>query len=110
MDKQNALKALAALAHETRLDVFRSLVKAGPDGLPAGEIAVSQNVVQNTMSNHLAILSRAGLIKKQRSGRVIQYSANYQSMRDLMMYMLEDCCAGDTRICEPVAEALACNC
>ncbi len=55
MDKSNALEALSALAHETRLDVFRSLVKAGPDGLPAGEIAVSQNVVQNTMSSHLAI-------------------------------------------------------
>ncbi len=110
MDKLTALEALSALSHETRLDVFRLLVKAGQEGLPAGEIAEAQNVVQNTMSTHLAILSRAELIKKQRIGRVIKYSANYQSMRSLMLYVLEDCCGGDTRICAPIAKALACNC
>ena len=62
MDKKKALEALSALAHETRLDVFRSLIQAGAAGLPAGEIAETHDVLQNTMSSHLAILTRAGLI------------------------------------------------
>ena len=109
MEKKIALEALAALAHETRLDVFRSLIQAGPQGLPAGEIASMHDVVQNTMSSHLAILSRAGLITRNREGRSIRYSANYEAMQSLLMYLLEDCCRGDAQICAPIAEAMACR-
>ncbi|MEM7467211.1 MAG: metalloregulator ArsR/SmtB family transcription factor [Pseudomonadota bacterium] len=110
MDKLLALEALSALAHETRLDVFRSLIQAGPEGIPAGEIAEAHDVRQNTMSSHLSILRRAGLIGKERIGRSIRYSANFDAMRDLLLYLLEDCCRGDTQICAPIVEALACNC
>ena len=109
MNQLQALEALSALAHETRLDVFRSLVQAGQTGLPAGEIAKTHDVLQNTMSSHLAILSRAGLIASQRNGRSIHYSANYDTMRALLVYLLEDCCGGDTQICSSIVETMACN-
>ena len=108
MDKANALEALSALAHETRLEVFRSLVQAGPTGLPAGEIADQHAVLQNTMSSHLAILSRARLIARSREGRTIRYRANYDTMRDLLLYLMEDCCRGESEICGPIAEAIGC--
>ena len=110
MDKIIALEALAALAHETRLEVFRSLIQAGPDGLAAGEIATLHAVVQNTMSSHLAILSRSGLITRSRAGRSIRYRANYAAMQSLLMYLLEDCCRGNAEICAPIAQAIACHC
>ncbi len=110
MDESNALEALSALAHVTRLEVFRLLVQAGPAGLPAGEIAANLEVRQNTMSTHLGILSRAGMIKKIRDGRVIQYSANYDGMRELLLYLLEDCCRGDSAICSPIVDAITCAC
>ena len=101
MERSLALDALSALSHETRLDVFRLLVQKGPTGLPAGEIAEELDVLQNTMSTHLGILSRANLVKKTREGRVIRYCANYEVMRSLIQYLLEDCCAGDEVICLP---------
>ncbi|HJP37270.1 MAG TPA: metalloregulator ArsR/SmtB family transcription factor, partial [Gammaproteobacteria bacterium] len=110
MDKLQALEALGALAHETRLEVFRLLVQAGPDGVPAGEIADALGVRQHTMSSHLACLTRAALITKLRDGRVILYSARYEGMRQLLLYLLEDCCGGDTEICAPIVEAMACAC
>ncbi len=110
MDISQALGALAALAHETRLEVFRLLVKAGPTGLPAGEIADALGVRQNTMSSHLGILTRAGLTTKVRAGRVITYRADYEGMRELLLYLLEDCCHGDREICSPIVEAMACAC
>jgi ArsR family transcriptional regulator, arsenate/arsenite/antimonite-responsive transcriptional repressor len=110
MDKSKTLGALAALAHETRLEVFRLLVQAGPAGMPAGEIAEVLGVRQNTMSSHLGILTRAGMITKLRDGRVVLYSADYDGMRDLVLYLLEDCCRGDTAICSPIVEAMACGC
>ena len=110
MDKTTALDGLAALAHETRLDVFRLLVKAGPDGIAAGEIGEVLGVRQNTMSSHLGILTRAGLVTKSRDGRVIRYAANFAQMRGLLLYLLEDCCAGNAEICAPVAETARCAC
>lgn len=109
MNQLQALEALSALAHETRLDVFRSLVQAGQTGLPAGEIAKAHDVLQNTMSSHLAILSRAGLIASQRSGRSIHYSANYDTMRALLLYLVEDCCGGDTNMGASIAQAMSCK-
>ena len=104
MDKTLACNALSSLAHETRLDAFRLLIKAGSPGIPAGQIAESLDVVQNTMSSHLSILARAQLIEKTRDGRVIRYHANYDHMRELLVYLLEDCCRGNSEICLPIAE------
>lgn len=110
MDKKTALDALAALAHETRLDAFRLLVKAGPEGLAAGIVSEELGVRQNTMSSHLAILNRAGLVTSSRDGRVIRYRAHYGQMRELLLYLLEDCCSGNAEICSPLLEAARCAC
>ena len=107
MDVELALDALSALAHETRLWAFRLLVQAGPQGLPAGEIADGLGSRQNTMSSHLKILAMAGLILSQRDGRSVVYKANYDTVRELVLFLMEDCCAGNSAICRPVAESLA---
>lgn len=108
MDKKQALDGLAALAHETRLDVFRLMVSAGPAGLLAGEIADRLGVRQNTMSTNLAILARAGLIRSVREGRGIRYFADFDGMRGLLAYLMQDCCGGQPALCQPVLEAIAC--
>ncbi len=92
MDKSDAIQALTALSQDTRLDAFRLLVQAGPDGLLAGEISEKLDVLQNTMSTNLAILERADLIEKTREGRSIRYRANYQCMKALLFYLMQDCC------------------
>lgn len=109
MDVDVALEALAALSHETRLWAFRLLVQAGPEGLPAGEIAEALGSRQNTMSSHLKALATAGLIDSQRDGRSIRYQANYDTVRELVLFLVEDCCAGNNAVCRPVAESLAVN-
>lgn len=110
MDQSAALDALAALAQASRLGVFRLLVKAGPEGLAAGEIAERLGIVQNTLSSHLGILSRAGLIRARREGRSIRYFADFEGMRDLLAFLMEDCCGGDIALCAPVIEAVTCGC
>jgi DNA-binding transcriptional ArsR family regulator len=110
MDKKAALAALAALGQETRLEVFRILVKAGAEGLPAGEIAARLGAVQNTMSAHLKILSAAGLIAAERDGRTIRYVADMTGFRDLLAFLMEDCCNGAPELCQPVIEAITCRC
>lgn len=109
MDKKQALDALAALGQETRLDVFKLLVKASPGGLAAGEIARRAGVVQNTMSAHLAILARSGLIKARREGRVIEYAIDHAAMRGLLAYLMRDCCNGAPEICAPLFDLVACD-
>ena len=109
MDVELALEALSALSHETRLWVFRLLVQAGPAGLPAGQIAEGLGSRQNTMSSHLKILATAELIKRQRDGRSIVYKADYDTVRELVLFLMEDCCAGNNAVCRPVAESLAVN-
>lgn len=103
MDQNAALDALAALSHETRLSAFRLLVTAGPDGVPAGEIAARLGVLPNTMSAHLSALARAGLVVPTRRGRVIRYAADYGAMRALIGFLMRDCCAGRPEICAPLA-------
>lgn len=110
MDMHTAIEAFASLSHESRLATFRLLVRAGPNGVPAGEIAEALAAKQNTMSTHLAILSRAGLVKRHREGRIIRYSADYAGMRDLLMFIMTDCCEGNAEICAPVLEAMNCQC
>jgi ArsR family transcriptional regulator, arsenate/arsenite/antimonite-responsive transcriptional repressor len=106
MESESAILALAALAQSTRLDVFRLLVKHEPDGLAAGDIAKALAVPQNTMSSHLSILSRAGLVSAQRFGRSIVYRAELARFQHVVLFMLQDCCDGRPEICAPVIESL----
>lgn len=107
MQIPEAVGALSALAHASRLAVFRLLVRAGPDGLPAGEIAREVGALPNTLSTHLTILSHAGLVRSRREGRSIIYSADYEGMRALLGFLMADCCAGRPEICAPLAEIAA---
>ena len=110
MDKKSSLAALAALGQDTRLEVFRLLVKAGSDGIPAGEIAERLGAVQNTASAHLKVLDHAGLVRAERDGRTIRYVAEMTGFRDLLAYLMEDCCNGAPELCRPVIQAVTCNC
>src|SRR5260370_9483338 len=107
MEPEDAILALAALAQSTRLDVFRLLARHEPEGLPAGEIAKALAVPQNTMSSHLSILSRAGLVSAQRFSRSIVYRADLTRLQAVMLFMLKDCCDGRPEICAPLVEILA---
>jgi ArsR family transcriptional regulator, arsenate/arsenite/antimonite-responsive transcriptional repressor len=107
MEIENVVLALAALAQSTRLEVFRLLVKHEPEGLAAGDIARSLAIPQNTMSSHLAVLSRAGLVSAQRFGRSIVYRADLACLRTVLVFMLKDCCDGRPEICAPLIEDLA---
>ncbi|HTE98871.1 MAG TPA: metalloregulator ArsR/SmtB family transcription factor [Bradyrhizobium sp.] len=106
MDPENAILALAALAQPTRLDVFRLLVRHEPEGLAAGDIAKMLAVPQNTMSSHLSILSRAGLVSAQRFSRSIVYRADLTRLQAVVLFMLKDCCDGRPEICTPLVESL----
>lgn len=110
MDKKSALAALAALGQDTRLEVFRLLVKAGSDGIPAGEVAAQLGTVQNTMSAHLKVLDHSGLVRAERDGRVVRYVADMAGFRDLLAFLMEDCCNGAPELCRPVINALTCDC
>ena len=103
MEEKTALAALAALAHETRLAVFRLLVAQGPSGLPAGEIAERIGVVASTLSFHLKELDRAGLLRSWRRQRQIFYAANYEGTRGLLTFLTRDCCHGHPEICGDLA-------
>jgi ArsR family transcriptional regulator len=106
MDSENAILALAALAQPTRLDVFRLLVRHEPEGLAAGDIAKTLAVPQNTMSSHLSILSRAGLVSARRFSRSIVYRADLTRLQAVVLFMLKDCCDGRPEICTPLVESL----
>jgi ArsR family transcriptional regulator, arsenate/arsenite/antimonite-responsive transcriptional repressor len=103
MESEQAILAFAALAQSTRLSVFRLLVKHEPGGLAAGDIAKAIAVPQNTMSAHLAILARAGLVMNERQSRSIIYRANLATFQDLTSFMVEDCCGGRAELCAPIA-------
>jgi ArsR family transcriptional regulator len=106
MDVNTSVAALSALAQPTRLEVFRLLVRHEPDGLPAGEIAKQLNVPHNTMSTHLMILSRAGLISSERLGRSIVYRVDLTMVRGFFVYLLKDCCDGRPELCQPLLDDL----
>ena len=109
MESEVAILALAALAQPTRLEAFRLLVRHEPDGLPAGDIARALAVPQNTMSAHLNILSRAGLVSSQRQSRVVTYRAEMETLRELVLFLLKDCCGGNAELCAPlIAELTPC--
>ena len=102
MDNIETIAALAALAQSTRLDTFRLLVSREPDGVPAGELARLMEVPQNTMSTHLAVLARAGLVKGERQSPSIIYRADLARFREVAPYLLKDCCGGRPDICAPI--------
>src|SRR5580700_186681 len=103
METPSAVTALSALAHPGRLEVFRLLVRAGPEGIAAGEIARATGSLANTMSTNLNVLAGAGLVTSRRDGRSIIYSAAFDQMRALLAFLMEDCCAGKPEICAPLA-------
>lgn len=111
METKIAVAALAALAHEGRLNAFRLLVKAGSDGLASGELARRLEIAPNTLSNSLTVLTNAGLVENRREGKSVIYRVRYADMTGLLQFLMEDCCAGSSEICAPLVDiALACNC
>lgn len=108
MDKLDSLHAFAALSQPTRLDVFRLLVKAGDKGLLSGQIGERLDVRQNTMSANLTVLLHSGLVRNQREGRSVRYFADFDGIRGLLAFLMEDCCGGDPSRCQPVIDAVTC--
>lgn len=104
-----AVEALGALAQSTRLSVFRMLVQAGPDGMVAGAIAQAAKVPPSTMSSHLAILERAGLLTSRRESRLMRYRADYAGMRRLLAFLMQDCCQGAPEMCSQLLGEFTCN-
>jgi DNA-binding transcriptional ArsR family regulator len=107
MESTTAVKRLSALAQDSRLAVFRLLVRAGRDGLAAGDIARGLEITPNTLSAQLTILANAGLVTSRRDGRSIIYAADYDGMSDLLVYLMEDCCQGRPEVCAPLADVAA---
>jgi len=110
MDITNASRALGALAQGSRLRVFRLLVQYGEDGLAAGRIARALDIPHNTLSSHLGILHRAGLLQSHRKSRSIIYRIDFDGMRELMAFLLEDCCQAQRRFAGPLLDSLTADC
>src|SRR5947209_5117801 len=106
METASAILTFAALAQETRLDVFRLLVKSEPDGMAAGDIARELAVPHNTMSSHLGVLARAGLVVAERHSRLIVYRVNLERVREVVTFLLQDCCGGRPELCSSIIDAL----
>lgn len=107
MESKAAIDRLSALAQPARLDVFRLLVRAGPEGIAAGEIAAELGQAPNTLSAQLNVLSAASLILGTREGRSIRYTAQPEALSELIVYLMDDCCGGRPEICAPVQAAAA---
>lgn len=105
MEMNDAIQRLSALAHDARLSIFRLLVKAGPEGVAAGDIARTLDIPANTLSAQLLLLSNAKLLKARRDGRSIVYSIHFDAMRDLLLFLTEDCCGGRAEVCAPLIES-----
>lgn len=107
METKAAVETLSALAHEGRLALFRVLIKAGPAGWAAGRLGEAVGMAPSTLSNNLAVLTRAGLATSVRDGRSILYAADYGRMSDLLTFLMEDCCEGSPEICTPLGDVLS---
>lgn len=107
MEKKDALTALAALAQESRLDIFRTLVGSGPGGMAAGGIATALNLPAATLSFHLKELRHAGLVTCRRDGRSLVYAADFDAMAGLMGFLGDNCCGGRPELCLPSSCASA---
>src|SRR5580700_11355081 len=101
MEEKQALDAFAALSQETRLQIVRLLVRAGPEGMPAGAVGGAVNASSSKVSFHLSNLERAGLIQSRREARSIIYSAAYPALGDLIAFLMRDCCQGRPEVCVP---------
>jgi ArsR family transcriptional regulator, arsenate/arsenite/antimonite-responsive transcriptional repressor len=101
MKKPNAVAALAALAQDNRLDVFRLLVQAGPEGVPAGAVAAALDLAPNTLTFHFDRLRLARLVTVRREGRSMIYAARFETMNDLLAFLTENCCGGAPEKCKP---------
>jgi ArsR family transcriptional regulator, arsenate/arsenite/antimonite-responsive transcriptional repressor len=101
MKKQNVVAALAALAQDNRLDVYRLLVQAGPEGMSAGSVASALKLAPNTLTFHFDRLRDAGLVTVRREGRSMIYTARYDTMKGLIAYLTENCCQGHPEQCTP---------
>ena len=101
MQEHDPVSALAALAHQHRLRIFRLLVRAGPSGVPAGEIAEHVGISPTSTSFHLKELDHAGLVTPTRVGRYVRYAVRVEGMRQLLTYLTEDCCRGQPELCGP---------
>ncbi|MEZ5559177.1 MAG: helix-turn-helix transcriptional regulator [Pseudomonadales bacterium] len=110
MDTNRATAALAALAQESRLSAFRLLVRSGAAGLPAGDVAQALGIPHNTLSTHLGILSRAGLLQARREGRNVIYRVDFDGTRALLGFLLEDCCQGAPELCDLALDSLLVGC
>lgn len=104
MDSEQIVMALAALAQPTRLEAFRLMVAHEPEGVAAGELARRLAVPQNTLSAHLSVLARAGLVSGERKSRSIVYRADLQRFRDMARFLVMDCCGGRPEVCAPLIE------
>jgi|SRR5262245_152702 len=104
MEKSSAVAALAALAQDNRLDVFRLLVEAGPDGMPAGEVADALSLAPNTLTFHFDRLRAAGLVTVRRAGRSMIYAARFETMNALLGYLTDNCCGGAPETCLPARQ------
>ncbi|MFW2830374.1 ArsR/SmtB family transcription factor [Sphingomonas sp. ID0503] len=108
MNQDLAIAALAALAHPTRLNAFRLLVRHEPDGLPTGALVEASGLMQSTFSTHLAVLAKAEMVIAERQGRQQIQRANIDTLRALMTFLAKDCCEGRPELCEPLLAELAC--
>lgn len=103
-----ALAALSALAHPTRLDAFRLLVRHEPYGLSTGQLVAASGLTQSTFSTHLAVLVKAGLVRAEKRGRQVIQRAGIDTLRLLMVFLARDCCQGRADLCAPLIAELAC--
>ena len=110
MDISNAVSQLSALAQGRRLGAFRLLVRAGPGGMAAGDIATALGIPHNTLSTHIGLLEQAGLVRSTRDGRRVLYSVDFEGTRALLTFLLEDCCQAAPEIAGPAVEATLIGC
>jgi ArsR family transcriptional regulator, arsenate/arsenite/antimonite-responsive transcriptional repressor len=103
MEKNNVVAALAALAQDNRLDVFRLLVQAGPEGMAAGAVATALDLAPNTLTFHFDRLRQAGLVTVRRDGRSMIYAARFDTMNELLGFLTKNCCGGAPEKCAPAA-------
>ncbi|MGJ3231918.1 MAG: ArsR/SmtB family transcription factor [Oceanicaulis sp.] len=110
MKDEDAVNRFAALAHSTRLSVFKALIAEGPEGMPAGRLATLLEVSPSNLSAHLAILSQAGLLTMRAEGRARIYAVDLDQVGDLVNYLVADCCKGHPEVCSPVMQAMGRRC
>ena len=110
MDTKTACDIFSALSQPTRVEALRILIKTGANGMLAGDLGDLMEVRQNTMSSNLSVLLQAGLVRNEREGRSIRYFADFDGLRGVLGFLMEDCCGGTPDLCQPVIDEIACGC